>query len=167
MAKILNETRFSPGPEHANFSWWKRIFLEPGTRLCKFTEHALYPGRGVSPWWALDAAGPSGDPGFTSILEGARRSGRPLTEFFRDVYAVKFEWNSLSLSQNGLLRLQRMKLVEPVYAFHGQVAAVPGKRPPLANPGKDQQRFPGGAFQVVIPGLTSAHMLGTGFNLLS
>jgi len=166
MDKVLNEGNLSPGPRHANFTRWRKILLEPGTRLCKLTEFDLYPGGNVSPWWALDQPGVGDDPGFTAVLESARRSGRPLAEFLRDAYAVMFEWNGLFIAQNGLLRVQRIKLVKPVYAFHGPVAKVPGKRPPMVSPANDQQYFPGGAFQVMIPGLTSAHMIGSGYHLL-
>src|SRR5205085_738312 len=81
----------------------RRLELPAGTRLFKFTGHALFgqagaAGRWTTPWWALVEPRPDlDDPGLDAVLDAARRSGRPLVQYVRDAYAVMFAWNTLAL----------------------------------------------------------------------
>jgi hypothetical protein len=65
-----------------------------------------------------------------------------------------------------MLRVQYARLLVPAFGFHGPTAPVAGKRPPLAYPPKDQQRFAGGAMQVLFPNVTGAEIEGTAISLI-
>ena len=101
------------------------------------------------------------------MLARVRQAGRPAADVVRDAFAVMFEWTALSRRALGLPRIQYARLLEPVYAFHGQTSPVAGKRAPLAYPGENQQPFPGGACQVLIPNITGEHLKGDGICLLT
>lgn len=160
-------------PPPSTFLWHRPLRLAAGTHLVKATGGDLLPGptadnpTGFSPWWILVNPGPNGDPGLDAFVRRARKSGRPIVDSFRDAYAVRREWrNSLSITQSGFLRMPSIRLAQAVDAFHGPAAPQPGKSPPLAFPPQNQVDYPGGAFQLFIPGLTSAHILVSAYYLI-
>lgn len=167
MAPVLNESEASPGPAHKMFVRWRKLRIEAGTQLFKFTEHPLFTGGRISPWWAFVSGGPAGDPGLDGVVSAARRSGRPVGDFIRDWFAVMVEWNALSVTQSGLWRVQRVRLLEPVFGFYGPCQRVIGNRQPLAHPLQDQSAFAGGALQLYIPNLSGEHVMGVGLDLVS
>lgn len=165
--KVLNESLSSPGVSHANFVRWQKVRIEQGTELFKFTEHGLFAGGAVSPWWAYVRGGQQpGDPGLDAVLGRARQVGGGLEACIRDSFAVMFGWNAMKNTQSGLVRVQRVRLLVPAIGFHGPCRRMPGKTPPLASPEKDQDWFAGGAMQLYIPNLTGEHVMGTGLNML-
>jgi hypothetical protein len=103
------------------------------------------------------------DPGLDGFLAAAKAAGVPAAEFARQYLAVMFGWNALSDKQLGLGRIQRIRLLEPVYGFHGRARPqrndrYPTQRSPVAaTPGW----LRGGAIQAWIPNLTSRVMIGT------
>jgi hypothetical protein len=165
---ILNgNLKQCPGWAFRNFRRWTRIELARGTKLFKFTGHTLFDRGLTTPWWALVDPRPDlGDGGLDATLAAARKSGRPTRDYMRDAYAVMYEWNSLAAPELGMLRIQYALLRVPAVAFHGPTSPVPGKRPPLAYPPHDQQRFPGGANQVLIPNLSGTELQGAGISLI-
>jgi hypothetical protein len=164
---ILNaDLKACPAPAYRNFKKWQKVELAVGTRLFKFTGHNLFEG-GTTPWWALEAPNAKlHDPGLDAMLAAARASRRPIGEYVRDAYAVMYEWNSLSQVALGMVRVQYGRLIKPVFAFHGQASAVRGKAPPVAYPPKDQQSFPGGAYQLYIPNLSNGELVGDRIDLI-
>lgn len=165
---ILNDSETSPGTDFKHFVSYRKVLIPAGTSLCKFTQYDTFPGgsRGVSPWWAFEHPGPSGDRGIDAVLAEARRSDRPIAEFLRDVYAVMFAWNAMGLSQSGLLRLVLIETKVDVYGFHGPTQRVFGKAPPLKSPAQADTRFPGGAFQLYVPNLGGEHVIERRIQLL-
>lgn len=164
---VNSDMKNLPGWAHRFFTRWRRIEFPAGTKLFKFTEHQLYDLGRTTPWWALLDGDPAlHDPGLDEVLAQARRSGRPLREFVRDAYAVMFDWNSLSSRELGMLRVQYARLLKPAVGFHGPTSVVGGNAPPLAYPPRDQRKFPGGAYQVLLPNMSGGELAGTGISLL-
>lgn len=181
---ILNE-QITLCPPHA-LPYFKgvprRLRLEPGTKLCKYTEFTLFgvtPGRTrpngtrgsdstqTSEWWIfLDSSPANADPGFDHFTHEARRRAArgSFIDGVRDVYAVKRCWNALDLPQLGTLRVQRVRLLQPVFGFHGVAAEVNDEGNLIS--GADARRLRGGGMQILIPNLTT-QLTGDGFFLLS
>ncbi|MBX3409370.1 MAG: hypothetical protein KF859_05740 [Phycisphaeraceae bacterium] len=177
--KVLNETLSSPGMHIANFvpGQCQKVRIEQGTELFKFTDgvnkisgeglvHGLFTGGAVSPWWAYVRGGQQpGDPGLDGLLNKASGTGCGLADFARAQFAVMFGWNTMKNCQSGLIRVQRVRLLLPVYGFYGPCRRAINDQVPLAKPGK-QDWFAGGAMQLYIPNLTGEHVMGTGLNML-
>jgi hypothetical protein len=154
----------------------RRTRLPAGTGLYKFTAFDLYPvgrdgtgsaGRPVSPWWCrVDPDPAAGDRGLDGFLADAAAAGLPPAEYARRALAVMFAWNGLTLPGTGLLRVQRVRLLVPVYAFAGRCQRMPNDRAPLYRPPAGAPALAGGAIQLWIPNLTADHVLATGVNLI-
>jgi hypothetical protein len=165
---LLNEDATSPGMGHKMFVHpLRRLRIEASTQLFKFTGNPLMTGGSLSPWWAFVDSGPLGDPGLDGVLRAIRLSGQLPEQFVREWFAVMTDWNTLKISQSGFLRIQRIRLLSPVFGFYGPCQRVHDKNQPLAHPTQDQSILPGGAMQLCIPGLTGTHAIGVGLDLIS
>lgn len=126
----------------------RKIQLQSGHQLFKFTQYALFGSSGeVTPWWSsVNPVTPS-DSGLEMLLVRAARNGTTPADFARARNAVTNQWNSMS----GLLIA---KLRQPVYAFVGRVSGQRyDTRPAFRN-----VLFIGGAIQLWIPNLNFAQI---------
>lgn len=142
----------------------KKVKLESGFMLYKFTEFSIANQRGkITEWWS--PVHPYGiDPGLSARIRLAERLGASPADLTRVVAAVKENWNALT-------NVLQARLLMPVYCFWGQCASQTRRdsgRPPRAGILTPQaggsmrvvrtKNLPGYAWQFYIPNLTSAHV---------
>lgn len=142
----------------------RRVKLDPGFMLYKFTEYDLANLQGkITEWWSpVDPYGI--DPGLLARMHLAKTLGASPADLTRVVSAVKENWNALTY-------LLKARLKKPVYGLWGQCAvqwrkdlcrpARQGIAPPPVRddmPRVRTQRLPGYAWQLYIPKLTDDHI---------
>lgn len=152
----------------------RRHKFDVGWELFKFTQfEAFQPDRAgnralgapLSPWWCSMLPVPGTPiPGLDQLIEEARNLGLTLLEYAREYLAVMHSWNSLADTQIGLAKLQKVRLIKPVYGFYGKVQRQANDRVPLRNPGRLGGRafLAGGAIQIWIPNLTADYAMPSG-----
>jgi hypothetical protein len=125
----------------------KKVLLPAGTSLFRFSGH-----NGISPVWAETSQ-------LSSVLLGAKASGKRLDEYIREKLAVLRLWNP------GMTYLIVAELIQPVWGFRGliekqnEAAAYMSNRSPLYKKKFTKPVFfSGGIGQVQIPGLNQAHL---------
>lgn len=170
----------------------RRTLLPAGHELYKFTGYGVMPTRAggdVSPWWASVVPLPGHpDPGLDGHLAAAAAAGLPVIEYAREAFAVMLNWNTLGVVQTGLAKIERIRLTQPVYGFAGacqrmrESLGAGGERRRMAHKttagGKPLVReawkspehrpptFMGGAVQIYLPHLTTAHVTALGAYLV-
>jgi hypothetical protein len=181
---VLNDTydfgRDAPGSVKAAFEnqTAKRHLFSQGTELYKFTEFEMFQpdaqgnrgvGARVSPWWCSVLPLSTDDLGLDGLIAAARQANKSALEFAREWLAVKYSWNALASSQLGLAKVQRIRLLKPIYGFFGKVQRQANDKVPLHKPGRTGGRasLMGGGTQIFIPGLTAEHFLQVAVLLLS
>ena len=123
----------------------RKVLFVSGYEFYKFTQYPLSRHGEVTPWWSsVKPTGPK-DTGLDILLERSERMAVNPTTFARARNAVTNQWNSMT----GLLIA---KLRVPVYGFVGYV------RHQKMDEGISNVVFIGGAVQVWIPNLTTAHI---------
>jgi hypothetical protein len=146
----------------------KRVKLEPGFMLYKFTEYDLANLQGkITEWWS--PVYPYGlDPGLSARIRLAKHIGAAPADLTRVVAAVKENWNALTY-------VLKARLKKPVYGLWGQCAAQSRRdlcrpaRPGIAAPPARGDmpivrttNLPGYAWQFYIPKLTYEHIMRVG-----
>lgn len=120
-----------------------RDLLPVGTLLWKCTDHGIDPAHKITEWWI------QGDH-LTEVLQRCLRLGISLRRYCRARYAVIWEWRSAAQY------VLRARLVEPVFAFTGQVQPVGTRFTPRGqDTGISNLMLIGGDPQLCIPNLTS------------
>ncbi|MFK7767233.1 MAG: hypothetical protein AB8B55_08420 [Mariniblastus sp.] len=119
----------------------KKVMLNSGHQLYKFTQYSLSHHGKVTPWWSSVKPVSANDTGLELLLQRSSNLGVSPAEFARARNAVTNQWNSMT----GLLIAQ---LKVPVYGFVGGVAHQ------RLDEGDSKVVFIGGAVQLWIPNLT-------------
>ena len=133
----------------------KKVKLEPGFALCKFTEYFIANRAGkITEWWN-PVQGYGIDPGLASRQNLARVLGANPSDLVRVTSAVKENWNALTF-------ILQARLLKPVYGFWGQCSKMERlETGQTARPGLPKGRtknLPGYARQFYIPHLTAGHI---------
>jgi hypothetical protein len=120
-------------------------FLEPGTKLFKWTQSVTTP-RGVSPWWQFLQSRPLGNgataPGIRELQEYAARLGVHDRDYARVRAAVTEQWNKMT----------NAVAIELVKGAWGYIGKASGQLKDNSMPGV---YFIGGEYQVWVPGLVA------------
>lgn len=149
--------------------------LPSGIDLYKFTGYRVYcnplDGR-FSPWWApLYPISGTTDLGLDGHIAEAKRLNMPMLLYARKAFAVMFQWNTLGDLQLGMAKCVRIRLKQPVWAFGGLCAEMTEdidnmvkNRTVIGQLSEKDSAMPipvwhGGAYQLYIPNLTSAHVV--------
>jgi hypothetical protein len=166
----------------------EQVDLPADTLLFKFTEHELYAGHkkygtirigeggaALSPWWcSVNAALDRGEQGLDALISAAAKAGRSPRDYVREKLAVMYGWNALA-GQGGLSvlgRVQKVRLLKPIYALCGQAAPQPNDKALLTQqltgkmPEHSSAELEGGLVQLWIPNMTIAYAMDAGMHLL-
>jgi hypothetical protein len=173
----------------------RRTLLPAGTDLYKFTGYGVMPtrpGGAMSPWWAsVRPLAGHPDPGLDGHIAAAEAAGQTVLEYAREAFAVMLNWNTLGQPATGLAKVERIRLRESVYGFAGACQRMRESLSPekdgsankryqrkLTAGGKEivmhawkspthsPPTFTGGAIQIYIPNLTTAHIDAVGMHLV-
>lgn len=153
----------------------RRHRFDAGWELFKFTGYRVFSpdnkGRiaPISPWWCSVHPVPSTIiPGLDQLLQEASRLGLTPLDYAREFLAVQHGWNSLADVQLGLARIQKLRLLQPVYGFYGLVNPQVNDRLRLKKPARrgESSLFRGGAIQIWIPNLTTEYAIPTGIHFV-
>jgi hypothetical protein len=143
----------------------KKVKLEPGFQLYKFTEYQIANRSGkITEWWS-PLNGYGNDPGLETRLHLAAHLGATAADLARVVAAVSENWNALTHVLKAQVRM-------PLYAFWGQCSPQlrleAGNQPRAGIPAAPAHRhnipvvrtthLPGYAWQFYIPNLTANHI---------
>lgn len=148
--------------------------FDAGWELFKFTDYHIFTPdkktgsiRPISPWWCSVHPVPGTSiPGLDQILEEASQLGLTPLEYAREVFAVQYRWNALADMHLGLARIQKLRLLQPVYGFYGLVKPQVNDRLPLKKPRGPAGLFRGGAIQIWMPNLTAEYAIPTGIHFV-
>jgi len=157
----------------------RRVLLPAGHRLYKFSGYdiiAVTPdGRGtvgkpISPWWASVEPFPgTDDPGLDGHIAAAQAKNQTMLAYARQVFAVMYSWNTLSIPQSGFAKVLRIMLTQSVYGFMGHNQRMPddieGLHAQLGVRGT-RPSLMGGAVQIWIPNLTAEYYTALGTSIL-
>jgi hypothetical protein len=153
----------SPNVKKAFIGKPKRIRLESGFDLYKFTEFGFIFNNKITEWWS-PLYPYEMDPGLSARLDLARHLGSSPADLVRVNAAVRENWNALTY-------ILKARLKKPVYCWWGQCAKQPRKSlciPPRGGIDIPRERqdmplvrtdnLPGYAWQFYIPRLTLNHI---------
>jgi hypothetical protein len=124
----------------------ERMLLPEDTVLWKCADFGINPSHAITEWWV---------PGkhFEEVLRRCARLGTSVQRYCRARYAVIWEW------QSAMSRVVEARLVQSVYGFSGEAAAVGTQ---YSTEGQDTHlkniALIGGDPQLCIPNLTVNHI---------
>jgi hypothetical protein len=124
----------------------ERILLPEDTVLWKCTDFGISPSHAITEWWVHGKH-------LEEVLRRCAGLGTTVQRYCRARYAVIWEWKS------GMTRVVEARLIQSVYAFSGETAAVDTQ---YSTAGKDTGlkniALIGGDPQLCIPNLTVNHI---------
>lgn len=130
----------------------EKMFLEPGTKLYKWTDYPLVGPQGITPWWSFFTQSklPSGlvAEGFQETERLAVRLNTPHQNYQRVRSAVSEKFN------NKMSNLLVTQLTLGCWGFAGRTSG----QAEFKNPALRNVYLIGGKCQVWIPNLTLAHI---------
>jgi hypothetical protein len=123
--------------------------LPAGTKLYKWTQHALAGPRGITPWWSLvnslQLQTGTVAPALRDTQTWAERIGKNDRDYARVRSAVTQQWNRMD-------KPLFAELVQPVWAWVGKASGQ------LEDENEPKVYLIGGNYQVWAPNLTIQHI---------
>jgi hypothetical protein len=123
-----------------------RTLLPVDTILWKCSDFGISPSHAITEWWVIGHH-------FDVVKQRCARLGTSVQRYCRTRYAVIWEWKS------GMSQIVTARLLQAVYGFDGETAAVPTQ---YSVEGADTKlkniALIGGDPQLCIPNLTPQHI---------